>query len=445
VNIGKAYRGAKMATVDDSDKPTTASIYPKPWPIADAPYESQLMTGDLLFKVKGVDGIPDNRHKNRYMNAATVVNLQQLNREIILGKARATATVLDAMQAGRHHIPVVDPEYPNIDIEWLMRVAKQNDEANEFDSMLKVERDRADKIMMRDVAAWEEQVQRLERGLLIDVPVAPLSLTLAREVVHSIWTDYDNHKMTTNDGLARRYHELMNSQMFFLYPQLIRDKYSFIGTVEDDMNASEFHRQVYTRAPGMTVAVRGPAYCTNIFGQPRRKKLRRAPQSEVPSRYLYLQGQLHIVLCTPPDLAGLFRTPDGRGSFHMWPTVAVPTCVTNRCDLVAQLDNDSLVGGPMACYTFSGRYLKRPVGAEGRFVAGRDGYEKSVVHASEGRSWHLGKILEMEDNAPRSDSFYRTAVGCVDYTAIGRKGVSFKDVLSKRNMVRRIKINVKSK
>lgn len=445
VNIGKAHLNTKTSTLDDSNKPTVTSIYPKVWSIPGSPYHKQITTGDILFAVNGEDSVPDNRSTNRYVNQRTVINLQQLNKELITGKARATSAVLSAMVAGRFHTPVINPSYPDIDLNWLFHCVKQQEELNEFGKKMKVHRRLADKIMERDVALWEDQVRILRRGLEVDDP-SP-ALVVAQNIVQQIYTDYDSHLMHTDSQLSERYQDLMKYQMYFLFPKFVHEKYSFIGTVEDALNPSEFHRQKRSLQGGITVAVRGPAKCMNIFGEPKRKRSRRMPRSDMDDGNMYLLGQLHIALCTPPSLASMFRTPDGRGSFHMWPIVALPTCVADRSDLIAKLDNDSLTGGPLACYNFNGKYIKhRTNGRMGnQYVAKNDGFDVEMVYTSEKRSWFLGTILAMEPSPNQKPNFYKKAVGCIDYTDTGGTGVTFNDVIEMRKVVRQMTINVKSK
>jgi len=440
-NIGSAYRGTEMSTLDDSNKPTVTTLFSKIWPTPLMPYHTQQDTHDVLFKVNGVDDIPDQRWR-RWMNQGTVLNLQQLNHELLLGMPRATSSALDAMRLGKHHLVVNAPEYPDIDMEWLLRCANQNEQATEFDTPRKVTRDIAEKIMREDVEAWEAQVKDLVANVEGAENAENPALVVGREVVQAVWDNYDAHKMTENMELAARYHDLMNKQMYFLFPQLIHRKYSFFGTVEDALQPSQFHRQTYNTQGGMTVAVRGPARCKNIFGQPAMKKLRRGPQVHFPKTTLKLLSQLHVVLTTPRDMMGVYRSPDGMRTFNMSPIVAVPACVTSKAELFARMEVDNLFGGPLACMTQSGVYTKTvPRAAE------KDGYEFRMVGGEEGHSWYLGRILEIEPFKPMPDHFFRTAIGAVDYTNSAGRDMSptFEDVLEKRKAVRTIKLNVRTK
>ncbi|MHA1680180.1 MAG: hypothetical protein ACTSUE_04180 [Promethearchaeota archaeon] len=444
------------ASHDTSNQMVTHTVVPKPWG-DNFQYDQHYDTGDLMFVEEGDDEMAPNHHQ---FPQRTVLNWQQLNQQIYLGRIRGVEYIEElARRQG-----ITDPKKIKVDVDEMMTIHRleynSSEGANDFESS---EQERAMTIMVKDTKKLSEEIELLRNvGNYVnaiealrdrrreemrnrsqeemvragavrigveneedEIMLQEKILDLVGKTANEILSAFDNYKKYQVQNMR----DIIQSALAYLHTYFIQRKYDFIGSLVDGPKHRKIYNQSYNRTDVVTYSGRGPTFVKNIIGEGRFMETRRNRGSSfgynTRAPQVNLHNQLHLVIVNigigKNGSTDTFKT---KGGFEYKQIGVVPVCVPNRRMLFHTLDKHTLNGGPLSYRSLL------------------NDYEKVLPSwSTQPRSWFIGTILEIEPNKQRNDSFYKQAWGCYRNHATNQ---SLKDVYDKRKYARHLKVNIKT-
>lgn len=321
-------QGGEITNIDDTNRPVSINLIPKTWR-SPFNYDQHIQEGDLLLVDGHTDTIKEYKNKK---TQRTAINLQQVNEQIFHGKAAAVGKIWNfAKSKGwrpRDENIVLDYDMDNVMYQYRH---KQSDYYE--DRTYKKKYQRTEKQMNDIVKEIEDKMETItNNGIGGEHDILEMNFT--QEVVQQMRNSYDADKFGAFDFWLAGY----DNMFCYLHPELINERYQFLGSVVDSIRARElYHKGKLNRQSTVTVAVRGPAYVKNIFANARNPKNARdtIPNKNFMGHTFSQHQEFHLALLTD----GIkYSTQGGVNFYNHW---FVPMVAWKREDILHQIHKNN--------------------------------------------------------------------------------------------------------
>jgi len=428
-NVGNMAASAGTQNIDSFDnRPVTATVIPKSW-YNTSRYDEYFLTGDLLF-VSDLDQVKDG---HRQLPQRTVMNFQQLQKELFVKKAKAIDHVLGIMR----NSGVSNPTKPSVDFEAIITEYRKKNMAM-FENIEFNKDTRAAEILMEN---RYKDITDLLDSTATSVGVVKEEVDFLRSLGNEFTTAYESHK---NTYVMKLQHYFID-KLIFLCPHLIPKRYKLLGAMHDQTISNEIKFNESTRQLQMTYVPRGPVLLRNVFGEPksvRRQRQRKKNLSEripdSPGYGLSKHNQLHISLV-------IDRNTYSYNGIQFQPTWAVPYCFPTKYEMIEYLEKAEPLVEKNYSYVRANPQQQYKLKTETKTISGRNVPIPVTTEywtpRTQDTSWFVGKIVEFNVFKELNSDFYKMASGIKDYGKDGR----MQGVYERREVAGFVKVNFATK
>lgn len=242
----------KRSNVDDAEESITSNFIPKPW---DSPYhyERQIDTQDLVF----ADSIHDVTAENHYnFTERTIISYQQVNHQIYNATRRATIDLYAA--ARRSGVHPKNGTVIDFDSDYLLSIWRTGKSSYFDDLLYQSVSGKAEQIMKKLVSEFENKLEQVKSSTN-----NVFGQQMQNEIVNQMADAYEK----SNVKLFHEVYVEWHSYMYALSPELICNRWKFLGICNDSLQGKELRHEVRgSRQPIITVVSRGVELAKNIYG-----------------------------------------------------------------------------------------------------------------------------------------------------------------------------------